>query len=127
LSDYPNFSHRLRESFVLTTATQDPLSPFPATIIRRFCACGTKNHCRCDLPPARSGWTVEGLVELRQLMREHASLETVALLTGASRRECNVALNALVGRTPAHALAALEARKTRQCGRNARGQRGVAC
>ena len=56
------------------------------------------------------------LAELRQLMREHANLETVALLTGASRRECNVALNALVGRTPAHALAALEARKTRQCG-----------
>jgi len=117
----------LRESFVLTTTTPDPHSRFPATIVRRFCACGARNRCRCDLPPARSGWTVEGLVELRQLMREHASLETVALLTGASRRECNVALNALVGRTPAHALAALEARKTRQCGRDARCQRGAAC
>ena len=112
---------------MLTTATRQPQRPFPAAIVRKFCACGATNRCRCDLPPGRSGWTVEGLTELRQLMREHASLETVALLTGASRRECNVALNALVGRTPAHALAALEARKTRQCGREARGQRSAAC
>lgn len=91
------------------------VAPMPVDrIVRRFCACGTMIRCHCDLPPARSGWTVEGLAELRQLMREHGSLETVALITGASRRDCNVALNALIGRTPVHAFAALEAGMPRQ-------------
>lgn len=89
--------------------------PLPVDlIIRRFCACGAMNRCVCDLDPPRSGWTVEALAELRQLMREHGSVETVAMLTGASQRDCNLALNALIGRTPTHALAALEAKVPRQ-------------
>jgi hypothetical protein len=111
----------------MPTTAPDAMRPLPAAIVRRFCDCGITNRCHCDLPPARSGWTVEALAELRQLMREHRSLETVAELTGASRRECNVALNALIGRSPAHALAALEARKVRQCGRDARRNGGAGC
>jgi len=91
------------------------VAPVPIDlIVRRFCACGAMNRCDCDLPPPRSGWTVDSLTELRQLMREHGSLETVAMITGVSRRDCNVALNALIGRTPVHALAALEAGMPRQ-------------
>lgn len=79
-----------------------------AGMLRRYCACGVINRCGCGLPVAASGWSVAGLQDLRDLMREHGSLHAVAALTGRSVRECNRALNALIGRTPAHALAALE-------------------
>lgn len=79
-----------------------------AGIVRRYCDCGVRQSCRCGLPLASSGWSVAGLTDLRDLMREHGSLKTVARLSGRSVRECNRALNALLGRTPVHALAALE-------------------
>ncbi len=78
-------------------------------ILRLFCACGADNHCRCGRDKPASGWTVAALEDLRDLMREHQSLFTVAALTGRTRRECNVALDALLCRTPTHALAVLEA------------------
>lgn len=79
-----------------------------SSVVRRFCACELERICRCGLPRTRSGWSVESLTTLRATMREHGSLETTAAVLGESRRRCNVALNALIGRTPAHALAALE-------------------
>lgn len=83
-------------------------------LVRRFCGCGAANDCRCGLPRPQTGWTVDGLAELRQLMREHGSLETVAYLTARTRHECNLALDALLGATPVHALARLEAQAARR-------------
>lgn len=81
--------------------------------IRRFCSCGVNNRCSCGLPLPATGWTVAGLTEVRQAMKEHLSLSAVVEITGRSRHDCNVALFALMGRTPAHALAALEAKAAR--------------
>ena len=76
--------------------------------LRRFCEC-SPGRCACGLPQTRSGWTVESLTELRDLMALHRSVAIVARMTGWNARDCNIALNALMGRTPVHALAALEA------------------
>lgn len=78
--------------------------------IRRFCSCGAVNRCACGLPRPESGWTVAGLTALRQAMKDHLCLATVSAVTGRTTHDCNVALFALMGRTPAHALAALEAK-----------------
>lgn len=82
-----------------------------AGLVRRYCDHGA--GCGCDLPRAASGWTVEGLADLRRQMREHGSLRTVAIINGRGMQECNLALDALFGRTEVHALAVLEARAER--------------
>lgn len=84
-----------------------------SALLRRFCSCGVDNDCRCGLPRRLTGWTVEGLAELRQLMREHHSLDVVASLIGETKHECNKALDALLGATPTHALARLEAQSAK--------------
>lgn len=78
-------------------------------LIRRFCHCALEQLCRCGLQPSRSGWSVAGLIELQQLMAEHGSVATAARLLNRTLQDCNIALDRLMGRTPAHALAALEA------------------
>lgn len=78
-------------------------------LLRRFCSCGVDNDCRCGLPRRMTGWTAGSLGELRHLMREHGSLDVVAALLGETKHECNKALDALLGATPTHALARLEA------------------
>lgn len=83
------------------------------SFVRRFCSCGFVRACGCGEAQPISGWTVTGLTELRQLMREHGSLLRVAALLMRSGRDCNVALDALLGRSPTHALAVLEARAAR--------------
>lgn len=83
-------------------------------LVRRFCACDFVSPCRCGLEPPKSGWTVAALTEVRDLMREHRSLAVVASLTSRTRRDCNIALDALLGATPTHALARLEARAERR-------------
>ena len=80
----------------------------PRAIVRRYCGCGVLNRCICNLPRPASGWTIERLSELRRLKCEGLSLDDAAFELGESRQRCNIALNALIGRTPAHALAALE-------------------
>ncbi len=85
-----------------------------SALLRRFCSCGVDSACRCGLPRRLTGWTVEGLTELRELMREHHSLYTVAALIGETTHECNKALDALLGATPTHALARLEAKAARR-------------
>jgi hypothetical protein len=52
--------------------------------------------------------SVEGLAELRQMARAGFGLGELAAHFGESSREVNVALNALLGRTPAAALLALD-------------------
>ncbi len=83
---------------------------FPG-LIRRFCSCGKINICVCGLPQTNSGWTVESLTRLRLSMQEHGSVQVAAFELGETVHRCNVALNELLGRTPQHALAALEARQ----------------
>ncbi len=79
-------------------------------LVRRYCGCGGLNACRCGLPRPNSGWTVASLTRLRTAMRDHGSLQIAAAELGDSVQNCNIALNALLGRTPTHALAALEAK-----------------
>lgn len=67
-----------------------------------------RSHFRAG--PSRSGWTVAGLAELRELMSSfRGDLAEVSDLIGRPRREVNQALNALLGRTPEDAFVALEA------------------
>lgn len=82
-------------------------------IIRRFCSCDFVRSCSCGEPRPRSGWTAAELTDLRKLMREHGSMARVASLMSRTQRDCNRALFALIGRTPEHALAALEAKAAR--------------
>lgn len=90
-----------------------PIGVLQDQLVRRFCGCGADNACRCGLPRRLTGWTVESLTELRQLMHDHGSLHAAAALLGETSHECNLALDALMSRTPTHALAVLEARKAR--------------
>lgn len=83
-------------------------------IIRRYCRCDLERICRCGLPSSRSGWTVAKLARLQQAMREHGSLGPAAAEVGETRHRANVALDAMLGKSPVHALAALEARASRQ-------------
>lgn len=82
-------------------------------VVRRFCACGSGLRCECELPQPRTRWTVERLAELRELMRDHGSVAIAAARLDETVNGCNLALDALMSRTPAHALAVLEAKKTR--------------
>lgn len=84
------------------------VADFADIIVRRYCACGQLNRCTCGLPRPSSGWTVGRLAELRTLRREGFSLEHAAFQVASTPQRCNIALNALVGRTPGHALAVLE-------------------
>lgn len=79
-------------------------------LVRRFCSCDFVRVCHCGLPQTRSGWTVAALARLKREMQEHGSLQRAAETLGESRQRCNIALDALLGRTPTHALAALEAK-----------------
>ena len=81
-----------------------------AGLVRRFCGCDFVRVCHCGLPQTRSGWTVGALSRLKLEMQEHGSLQRAAETLGESRQRCNIALDALLGRTPTHALAALEAK-----------------
>lgn len=78
-------------------------------LLRRFCSCELERVCQCGGEPSKSGWTVEGLTELKELMREHGSVQTAALLLNRTVHDCNIALDRLMSRTPVHALAVLEA------------------
>tara|TARA_R110002167_G_scaffold12963_6_gene54894 strand:+ start:5971 stop:6252 length:282 start_codon:yes stop_codon:yes gene_type:complete len=80
-------------------------------LLRRFCSCDFTCSCGAERP--QSGWSVSGLTELRALMLEHHSLTKVSALLSRSQRDCNVALDTLLGRSPTHALAVLEARAAR--------------
>lgn len=82
---------------------------FPG-LVRRYCRCDFVRRCTCGDPTPASGWTVERLARLRALMNEHGSVAIAAFLLGEPAQRCNIALNDLLGRTPAHALAVLEAR-----------------
>lgn len=84
------------------------------SIIRRYCACDLERVCRCDLPRTLSGWTVGKLSRLRLAMQEHASLSVAASEVSETLQRANIALEALLGRTPSQALAALEARASRE-------------
>lgn len=60
----------------------------------------------------RSGWTVGALVDLRDLsISFRGDLTEIAVAMGTDRLDCDIALNALIGRSPAEAFAALEARE----------------
>lgn len=83
-------------------------------IIRRYCRCDLERICRCDLPRTLSGWTVGKLSRLRLVMHEHGSLSTAAAEVAETLQRANIALEALLGRTPTQALAALEARASRE-------------
>jgi hypothetical protein len=66
-------------------------------------------------PMTRSGWTVSKLTELREVAADFGGdLTEIASLIGETRRRCNIALDALVGRTPEQALAVLEAAADRE-------------
>lgn len=84
-----------------------------SVFMRRFCCCGRCNVCHCGLPRPTSGWTVERLTRLRAEMALHNDLTIVAELLGETRHGCNLALDALLGATPTHALARLEAARER--------------
>ncbi|WP_312203874.1 hypothetical protein [Brevundimonas sp.] len=61
--------------------------------------------------PGRSGWTVGRLSALRELAHSfRGDLTEVAAALGCDKADCDIALNALLGRTPTQALQALEAR-----------------
>ncbi len=61
--------------------------------------------------PGRSGWTVGRLSALRELAHSfRGDLTEVAAAMGRDKSDCDIALNALLGRTPTQALLALEAR-----------------
>lgn len=89
-------------------AASHALAMGPA-LLRRFCSCELERACTCDAEPSLSGWSVEALTELWELMRLHGSAATAAHLMRRTLRDCNVALDALLGATPTHALARLEA------------------
>ncbi|GLK49648.1 hypothetical protein GCM10017620_26210 [Brevundimonas intermedia] len=82
-------------------------------LIRRYCSCDLERICRCDLPRTLSGWTVGKLSRLRLAMREHGSLSTAAAEVGETLHRANVALDTMLGKTPTQALAALEAKASR--------------
>lgn len=83
-------------------------------IIRRYCSCASLRLCTCSLPAPRSGWSIERLERLRQVMREHGSLAIAAAAVDETLQRANIALEALLGRTPEQAMAALEARASRE-------------
>lgn len=61
--------------------------------------------------PGRSGWTITSLSDLRDLTHSfRGDLTEVAAALGRDKSSCDIALNALLGRTPTQALQALEAR-----------------
>lgn len=94
-------------------AASHALAMGPA-LMRRFCSCDFTAPCRCGQEPPKSGWTVHGLAHLWDLMKEHGSLAIAAQLLDRTQHDCNIALDALLGATPAHALARLEARVERR-------------
>lgn len=78
-------------------------------------------------PLTRSGWTISKLTELREISADFGGdLTEIASLMGETRRRCNMALDALVGRTAEEALAVLEAAADRELqhplGRTRRGR-----
>lgn len=83
-------------------------------LIRRYCSCDLERICRCNLPRTLSGWTVGRLSRLKLAMREHGSLSTAAAEVGETLHRANVALDAMLGMTPTQALAALEAKASRE-------------
>lgn len=93
-------------------------APSMTGIVRRFCDHPLRERgphgwdrppCLCGLPRPVSRWTVAKLARLRQLMHEHGSVAIAARLLDERVHDCDIALAALMGRTPAHALAAIEA------------------
>lgn len=61
--------------------------------------------------PGRSGWTITSLSDLRDLTNSYrCDLTEVAAAMGRDKSDCDIALNALLGRTLHQALLALEAR-----------------
>lgn len=83
-------------------------------IIRRYCSCDLERICCCDLPKTLSGWTVGKLSRLKLAMREHGSLSTAAAEVGETLQRANIALDTMLGKTPTQALAALEAKASRE-------------
>lgn len=95
-------------------ATAAICAPTNPGIIRRYCVCELGRGCLCDLASSRSGWTIEKLARLRQSMRDHGSLSIAAAEVDETVRRANVALEALLGRSPQQAFAALEAKVARE-------------
>ncbi|NBW06949.1 MAG: hypothetical protein EBR82_02860 [Caulobacteraceae bacterium] len=89
-------------------AREARLAEFSGVIVRRYCDCGALNRCVCGLPRADSGWTVDRLQRLRILRLEGHSVSECAFQLGQDAQQTNIAINAMLGRTPAHALAVLE-------------------
>lgn len=83
-------------------------------LVRRYCSCDLERICRCSLPRTLSGWTVGKLSRLKLAMREHGSLSTAAAEVGETLHRANVALDTMLGKTPTQALAALEAKASRE-------------
>lgn len=83
-------------------------------IIRRYCSCDLERICRCGLPQTLSGWTVGKLSQLRLAMREHGSLSIAAAEVGETLQRANIALDTMLGKTATQALAALEAKASKE-------------
>lgn len=83
-------------------------------LIRRYCSCASAEPCTCGLKPRKSGWTAKELAALQATMKQLASVSAAALKLQRTTHDCNRALDVLVGRTPAHALAVLETQTARK-------------
>lgn len=89
------------------------LDNLAGALVRRYCGCGSMNRCVCGLPRPASGWTVERLEQLKALSKGGADLATAASALGETAQRCNRALDAMIGRSPTHALAFLERQAAR--------------
>ncbi|RYE61087.1 MAG: hypothetical protein EOP20_00695 [Hyphomicrobiales bacterium] len=83
-------------------------------LLRRFCSCPARTTCVCGLKPTKSGWSAPALAELKLAMNDLRSVSVVAVRLNRTTHDCNRALDVLIGRTPQHALAVLEAQSARK-------------
>lgn len=82
-------------------------------LVRRYCSCEPRTPCVCGLKPTRSGWSAPALAELKLAMKQLGSVTATAHRLNRTTHDCNRALDALIARTPTHALAVLEAQSAR--------------
>lgn len=75
---------------------------------------GAQHHFPRVASRGRSGWTIAKLALLRELNHAFRSdLVEIADLLGETRHHCNVALDAMLGRSPIEAYAFLEQRASK--------------
>jgi hypothetical protein len=60
-------------------------------------------------PTTERPWSLEGLMSLRVMLATGAKLDAIADALGRMKGECNLASDALIGRTPEQALKRLNA------------------